>query len=100
VCLHGDDSSSPLAAAARETRRRRADLDAIGVGLGWLILPPGTDSRSRRLSSEALMHEGGTGGVRSFAAVVPETGTAIVVLANQARSVGRLGMQLLQVVTR
>jgi len=38
LSLHGDGSSSTLTAAARETRRRRADLDAIGVGL---VVHPG-----------------------------------------------------------
>jgi serine-type D-Ala-D-Ala carboxypeptidase/endopeptidase len=94
--LQAPSSDSALAGAARETRRRRARWGRIGIGLGWLIVPAGRRLGRWRLPYEALMHEGGTGGFRSFAAVVPETGAATVVLANQARPVGRLGVQVLQ----
>jgi D-alanyl-D-alanine-carboxypeptidase/D-alanyl-D-alanine-endopeptidase len=60
------------------------------VGLGWLIArPPGA-------AGPVLWHGGGTSGFRTFAAVAPETGTAVVVLSNTARSVDRLGLRLLQ----
>jgi D-alanyl-D-alanine-carboxypeptidase/D-alanyl-D-alanine-endopeptidase len=94
--LHASGSDSPLAAAARETQRRRARWGRVGIGLGWLIVPAGRRLPWRRLPSEVLLHEGGTGGFRSFVAVVPETGAATVVLANQARPVGRLGLRVLQ----
>jgi D-alanyl-D-alanine-carboxypeptidase/D-alanyl-D-alanine-endopeptidase len=98
--LHAEGSESTLAAAARETRRRRADWVKIGVGLGWLIVPARRRLPGWRLPSEALLHEGGTGGFRSFAAILPDTGAATVVLANQARPVARLGMRVLQALNR
>jgi len=45
------------------------------------------------------MHEGGTGGFRSFASVAPSTGTAVIVLGSTARSVTRLGANLVRAVT-
>ena len=43
-----------------------------------------------------LFHEGGVGGFRTFAAVVPSTGASAVVLANQVRSVTRLGWEVMR----
>jgi D-alanyl-D-alanine-carboxypeptidase/D-alanyl-D-alanine-endopeptidase len=43
-----------------------------------------------------LWHHGGTGGFRSFVAFVREADTAVVVLSNTARSVGRLDQRLLK----
>jgi CubicO group peptidase (beta-lactamase class C family) len=43
------------------------------------------------------MHDGGTGGYRSFAGVTPETGSAVVVLSARAHSVSGLGLRLLRV---
>ena len=42
------------------------------------------------------MHDGGTGGFRSYASVVPETGTAVVVIGSRARSVSNLGVKLMR----
>jgi CubicO group peptidase (beta-lactamase class C family) len=83
LALHGPDASGPLADAAREARRPRAKLAGTRVGLGWLIV------------DDLVLHEGGTGGFRTFAATRPDTGDAVVVLANHARSTARLGLQLL-----
>jgi CubicO group peptidase (beta-lactamase class C family) len=86
----------PLAAAAREARRPRAKLGGAEIGLAWLILPAGKGLLRWRLEHDIVLHEGGTGGFRTFAATVPDTADAVVVLANQARSAGRLGMKILK----
>jgi serine-type D-Ala-D-Ala carboxypeptidase/endopeptidase len=93
--VHLSGSGSTLAAAARETRRRRASWGRAAIGLGWVIIPAGRRMPVRRLPAETFFHEGGTGGFRSFAAVVPESGVAVVVLAARARGVGPLGMRVL-----
>jgi CubicO group peptidase (beta-lactamase class C family) len=85
----------PLAASAREARRPRAKLGGAEIGLAWLILPEGRGLLRRRLEHDIVLHEGGTGGFRTFAAAVPDTGAAVVVLANQAKPAGRLGMRIL-----
>ena len=88
--LHADQPQTPLGVAARETHRPRIRVGRGHIGLGWFIFPPG-----RRVPHQVLVHEGGTGGFRSFAGVVPEARVAVVVLSNQARGVGRLGLRLL-----
>jgi serine-type D-Ala-D-Ala carboxypeptidase/endopeptidase len=98
VCEAGS-AESRLAEAARETARRRAAWHKVEIGLGWLIVPPGRRLPGGRLRSELLLHEGGTGGFRSFAAVVPATGAAAVVLTNQACPVSGLGLRLMQAAT-
>ena len=94
LAIHSTDG--PLAAAARETRVRRGAMGALGVGLGWVILPAGSGPKWVRLEHETLMHDGGTGGYRSFASVVPETGKAVIVLGSRARSVTGLGTKLMR----
>jgi hypothetical protein len=71
-------------------------MGKLGVGLGWIILPADTGPSWVRLEHETLMHDGGTGGFRSYAAVVPETGKAVVVLGSRARSVTGLGTKLMR----
>jgi serine-type D-Ala-D-Ala carboxypeptidase/endopeptidase len=88
--LHDIGADHPLAAAAAETRRTRISRGRMSIGLGWMSLAPRWKLRRR-----VFLHEGGTGGFRSFAGFVPEEGVAAVVLANQARGVGRLGMRVL-----
>ena len=90
--LHaGDSPSAPLVVAARKTQRERIRAGRGHLGLGWLIMQP-----SRSLPHSVLMHEGGTGGFRSFAGLVPDQKIGVVVLANQARPVGLLGLRLLR----
>ena len=42
-----------------------------------------------------LWHNGGTGGFRAFVGFVPATGVGAVALANDQRSVDRVGLDLL-----
>ncbi len=58
------------------------------VGLGWHVRPLG----ARKMH----WHNGGTGGFRSFAGLVKETGTAVVVLSNSANSVDDIGLRILR----
>ena len=60
-----------------------------------MIFPP-----VRRFPFELLLHEGGTGGFRAFAGLAPERELGVVVLTNQARGVGRLGLRLLRAAGR
>jgi CubicO group peptidase (beta-lactamase class C family) len=86
-----DPAQTPLAVQLERTQlpRLRA-AKRTEVGLGWLIArPPGA-------AGPLLWHNGGTGGFRSFVGAARETGTAVVVLSNTARSVDRLGLRLLK----
>jgi serine-type D-Ala-D-Ala carboxypeptidase/endopeptidase len=98
--LHTTAPESPLTEAAAETARPRGPWQKVEIGLGWLILPPGGGLPWRRSRHRMLIHDGGTGGFRSFAGVIPEIDASVVVLANQARSVGRLGLRLLDALSR
>jgi CubicO group peptidase (beta-lactamase class C family) len=89
-------SAGPLADAARDTRVKRASMGKLGIGLGWIILPADSGPPWVRLEHETLMHDGGTGGFRSYASVVPETGKAVVVIGSRARSVTNLGVKLMR----
>lgn len=59
------------------------------IGLCWL---------RRKLSGGRTMlwHNGGTGGYRSFLAIVPEKGVGVVILSNSAHSVDGLGLGILE----
>jgi serine-type D-Ala-D-Ala carboxypeptidase/endopeptidase len=64
------------------------------VGLGWHISPLPQSGRTM------VWHNGGTGGYRSFAGVVKESRTAVVVLANSTEDVDPLGVALLELLQR
>jgi hypothetical protein len=68
----------------------RARAGRLEVCLGWLRLP------LRKGGAAMLWHNGGTGGFRSFAACVPDARAAAVVLSTSARSVDRVGIQILR----
>ena len=78
--------ATPLEAAIRLTQTPRHPLAGGGhIALGWHVAAPG-----------ALWHNGGTGGFRSFAAIRPQDGLGVVVLASSAASqVDALGGRLL-----
>ena len=86
LALHAPGATGPLAEAAADTRVRRKALGKAGIGLAWMLLPAGTGLPWSKLRVDTIMHEGGTGGFRTFAAVAPSTGTAVVVLGSTARS--------------
>lgn len=62
------------------------------AGLGWHVSPLG-----RRTM---IWHNGGTGGYRSFCGFVPETKTAVVVLANSTGEVDAAGVAILELLQR
>lgn len=57
------------------------------VGLGWHIAP-GSEG-------DVIWHNGGTGGYRTFAGFVKETGKGVVVLTNSTKGADDLGFHLL-----
>jgi CubicO group peptidase (beta-lactamase class C family) len=98
LATYAADASGPLAGAAAETRRVRHRVGRLGIGLGWMVLPGGQGPARFRVPHDVLWHDGGTGGYRSFAAVVPATGASVAVLTNQARNVTGLGLRLVRAV--
>lgn len=86
---HLEPAASPLATAIELcVAPRRQVRGALRIGLGWHVL-------DRRRRAPMWWHNGGTGGFFSFVGFVPDAEVAVVVLTNTARSVDRLGMQLL-----
>ena len=76
-----------LAAAMALTHRVRYAGRKIRVGLAWHVDPgPG--------APRTYWHDGGTGGGASVAVFAPAHGRAVVILANQARSVWPLVVRL------
>jgi D-alanyl-D-alanine-carboxypeptidase/D-alanyl-D-alanine-endopeptidase len=84
--LRLDDT--PLGPAIALTHQERRPGKRLGIGLGWLRVPVRSDD-------VLLWHNGGTGGFRAFAGFVPTAGVGAVALANDLRSVDRVGLDLL-----
>ena len=84
----GEGDPAPVRAAALTHAPRWQRRGGFAVGLGWMRLTPGGSDH------EVLLHNGGTGGFRSFTGFVPGTGAAAVVLSNSARSVDPLGFRI------
>ena len=77
----------PGPALARAAEPRFTINKRLALGLGWMVL-------RRKDRPVTIWHSGGTWGFRSFAAMVPERRTGVVVLSNTTRSVDRLGIKL------
>ena len=86
------EPATRLERAARATHEPRAHRGRLLQGLGWVGLP------LRRSSLRMLWHNGGTGGFRSFAGFVHESGTGVVVLSNCSRSVDAIGFETLEAI--
>lgn len=57
------------------------------VGLGWII--------AKGKNGDVIWHNGGTGGYRTFAGFVKETGTGVVVMTNSTTGADDIGFYLL-----
>lgn len=83
-----DSSATPLSNALRLAQRPRSAAGPnVQVGLGW--------HRLSAFGAEIVMHNGGTGGYRSFAGFDPAMRVGVVVLANTAGEYDDIGLHLL-----
>jgi CubicO group peptidase (beta-lactamase class C family) len=87
------EPTTRLGRAARETQETRARRGKLLQCLGWISLP------LRRSPERMLLHNGGTGGFRSFIAVVREAGVGVIVLSNCPRSVDAIGISIVEAIT-
>ena len=85
------EEGSALHQAIKLTHQRRASRGPLGQALGWVSLEhrPGDPKPT-------LWHNGGTGGFRSFCAIAPDQQCRVVVVANDCRSVDRIGWDLVR----
>jgi D-alanyl-D-alanine-carboxypeptidase/D-alanyl-D-alanine-endopeptidase len=87
------DVPPELAAAIRSSHGDRASggrlTPGMRVALGWLLVGIG------RQKVRIAMHNGGTGGYRSFAGWAPASGHGVVALSANVRSVDRIAAKLL-----
>ncbi|NUN99225.1 MAG: serine hydrolase [Saprospiraceae bacterium] len=80
---------SKLKRAMQMSHQPRHDKVGGGtrVGLGWHI--------SKGAEGDVIWHNGGTGGYRTFAGFVKETGKGVVVLTNSTKGADDIGFHLL-----
>jgi CubicO group peptidase (beta-lactamase class C family) len=86
------DAPPSLSDAIRMTHRIRARRRGLAIGLGWFSM------ELKGQPFPVFWHDGGTGGFRSVAGFVAETQTAAAVLSNSARSVNRIGVEVLEAI--
>jgi len=83
-----DTVRGPLARAAALAHQPQASMGTgARIGLGWIATGPP--------DRPILMHNGGTGGFRTYAAFDPARQVAVVVLSNASVSPDDIGMHLL-----
>ena len=84
-----DSNDTPLNIAMRVSQapRRAAAGPGSQIGLAW--------HRFKTSDSEIVMHNGGTGGYRSFVGFDPARRTGVVVLSNSTGDIDDLGFHLL-----
>ena len=85
-----DSSETAISAVLRETHRPRhaAGGAQVSIGLAWHLL-------HTPFGAEIVMHNGGTGGYRSFNGYDPAMRVAVVVLSNSSGDVDDVGLHLL-----
>jgi D-alanyl-D-alanine-carboxypeptidase/D-alanyl-D-alanine-endopeptidase len=77
----------PALQLSHQARHNKESADTE-VGLGWMI--------TKGNEGEIIWHNGGTGGYRTFAGFIKETGIGVVVLTNSDRGADDIGMRLTQ----
>jgi D-alanyl-D-alanine-carboxypeptidase/D-alanyl-D-alanine-endopeptidase len=87
---HLEPDGTALSGALRLVQQPRVGRNRwLQVGLGWFLSPV------RSSGHTAHWHNGGPGGFASYVALLPAAEAGVVVLADTARSVDRLGVRLL-----
>lgn len=83
---------SPLLEAFQFAHQPWRELGQPGQHIGLCWMRQKIPARSRTM----IWHNGGTGGYRSFAGFLPESGVGVVVLSNSPHSVDPLGVSILK----
>ena len=88
VAANLDSGAAPLVTALHQAQTARRTVGAsVRIGLGWHTLST--------FGAEIVMHNGGTGGYRSFTGFDPAMHVGVVVLSNTAGDVDDIGLHLL-----
>lgn len=89
IAANLDSNATPTSADLRETHRPRhtAGGPNVSIGLAWHLL--------HSFGAEIVMHNGGTGGCRSFVGYDPARRVGVVVLSNSSGDVDDLALHLL-----
>lgn len=66
--------------------------DTVSVNLGWIV-----KDMSQELSENIVMHNGATGGFRSYLGFSESSDVGVVILSNGSRSVDSMGVDILKV---
>jgi CubicO group peptidase (beta-lactamase class C family) len=84
-----DSNDTPISADLRETHRQRhtAGNPNVGIGLAWHVL--------HAFDAGIVMHNGGTGGYRSFIGYDPAMRVGVVLLCNSSGEFDYIALHLL-----